>query len=64
MSVGLIGKKVVMTQVFTDTGEAVPATVIEAGSCIVVQRKTKDRDGYEAIQLGFQEKHKNVKNIN
>ncbi len=61
MSVGLIGRKAGMTQVFTDTGEAVPATVIEAGPCTIIQRKTKDRDGYEAIQVGFQEKKKNVK---
>ena len=61
MSIGLIGKKISMTQVFADTGEAMPATVIEAGPCTVIQRKTKDMDGYDAIQLGFEEKKKNVK---
>ena len=59
--VGLIGKKVGMTQVFTDAGEALPATVMEAGPCTVIQRKTKDKDGYSAIQLGFEEKKRNVK---
>jgi large subunit ribosomal protein L3 len=50
---GLIGKKLGMTQIFTDDGEAVGVTVVEAGPCPVVQVKTADRDGYEAIQLGF-----------
>ena len=58
---GLIGKKIGMTQVFTDTGDAVPATVMEAGPCTVIQRKTRDKDGYEAIQLGFEEKKKKLK---
>lgn len=61
MNVGLIGKKVSMTQVFEESGEVVPVTVIEAGPCPVVQKKTKDSDGYEALQLGFGEKKKNVK---
>jgi large subunit ribosomal protein L3 len=61
MDVGLIGKKVGMTQVFEDSGEAVPVTVIEAGPCPVIQKKTKGTDGYEALQLGFGEKKKNVK---
>lgn len=50
---GLIGKKLGMTQIFTDDGEAVAVTVIEAGPCPVVQVKTAEHDGYEAIQLGF-----------
>jgi large subunit ribosomal protein L3 len=52
---GILGKKVGMTQVFDDTGEAIPVTVIEAGPCYVTQIKTEKRDGYEAIQLGFGE---------
>ena len=51
---GMIGKKVGMTQIFTENGIAVPVTVIECGPCYVVNKKTKDRDGYDAIQLGFQ----------
>lgn len=50
---GLIGKKLGMTQVFNEAGEAVPVTVIEAGPCTVVQVKTPERDGYQAVQLGF-----------
>ncbi len=53
MSIGLIGKKVGMTQLFDENGKAVPVTVIEAGPCPVVQRKTAGSDGYEAIQIGF-----------
>jgi large subunit ribosomal protein L3 len=52
---GLIGRKVGMTQIFTDEGAVVPVTVLRAGPCVVVQRKTSDRDGYEAAQLGFVE---------
>jgi large subunit ribosomal protein L3 len=52
---GLIGIKVGMTQVFDDKGNVVPVTVIKAGPCVVVQNKTKDADGYEAVQLGFVE---------
>jgi large subunit ribosomal protein L3 len=50
---GLIGRKLGMTQVFQDNGVVVPVTVIEAGPCVVVQRKTEERDGYEAVQLGL-----------
>jgi large subunit ribosomal protein L3 len=49
----ILGKKVGMTQVFTDQGLAVPVTVIEAGPCHVVQKKTVEKDGYSAIQVGF-----------
>jgi large subunit ribosomal protein L3 len=50
---GLIGKKIGMTRVFTEEGVAVPVTVVEAGPCPVVQVKTPESDGYDAIQLGF-----------
>ncbi len=50
---GIIGRKLGMTQIFLDEGQVMPVTVVQAGPCYVVQRKTKDRDGYEAIQLGF-----------
>ena len=52
MSKGILGKKIGMTQVFDD-GRAVPVTVVEAGPCFVVQKKTVDNDGYNAIQVGF-----------
>ena len=52
---GIIGKKVGMTQVFDDRGEVIPVTVIEAGPCYVAQIKTVERDGYTAVQLGFDE---------
>ena len=51
----IIGKKVGMTQIFDDNGRVVPVTVIEAGPCVVVQKKTDEKDGYESVQLGFQE---------
>jgi len=50
---GIIGKKVGMTQVFTEDGMVVPVTVVEAGPCTVVQKKTSDKDGYDAVQIGF-----------
>jgi large subunit ribosomal protein L3 len=53
MKKGLIGKKLGMTQVFWDDGSVIPVTAIEAGPCVVVQKKATDGDGYEAIQLGF-----------
>jgi large subunit ribosomal protein L3 len=52
---GIIGKKVGMTQIFDDRGEVIPVTVIEAGPCFVAQIKTVERDGYTAIQMGFEE---------
>jgi len=52
---GLIGIKVGMTQVFEENGAVVPATVIKAGPCVVVQKKVKDKDGYDAVQLGLVE---------
>jgi large subunit ribosomal protein L3 len=52
---GILGKKVGMTQIFSERGEVIPVTVIEAGPCFVAQVKTVERDGYTAVQLGFEE---------
>jgi large subunit ribosomal protein L3 len=52
---GLIGRKVGMTQIFDDAGVARPVTVIEAGPCYVTQIKTSEKDGYSAVQIGFEE---------
>ncbi|MCL2068572.1 MAG: 50S ribosomal protein L3 [Oscillospiraceae bacterium] len=49
----IIGKKIGMTQIFDETGKVVPVTVVEAGPCVVVQKKTSENDGYEAVQIGF-----------
>ena len=49
----IIGKKIGMTQLFDENGNIVPVTVVEAGPCVVVQRKTTENDGYEAVQIGF-----------
>ena len=56
---GLIGRKVGMTSIYSAEGKATPCTVIEAGPCVVTQLKTQDRDGYEAVQLGFGERKEN-----
>lgn len=53
MKKAIIAKKIGMTQVFTENGALVPVTVLEAGPCVVVQKKTAENDGYEAIQVGF-----------
>ena len=53
MKKGIVGKKIGMTQIFTEDGRLIPVTVIEAGPCPVVQKKTMEKDGYEAIQVGF-----------
>lgn len=53
MTTGLIGKKIGMTRLFTEDGRWIDVTVLEAGPCTVVQRKTKEKDGYDAVQLGF-----------
>ena len=53
MKKGIIGKKIGMTQIFDDKGKVVPVTVVEAGPCVVVQKKTLENDGYEAVQVGF-----------
>ena len=57
MVTGIIGRKVGMTQVFETDGTVVPATVIKAGPCVVVQAKTAQTDGYEAVQLGLVDEH-------
>lgn len=60
---GIIGRKIGMTSIFSAEGKSLPCTVIEAGPCVVTQVKTQDRDGYEAVQLGFGErKEKNTPN--
>ena len=51
----IIGKKVGMSQIFDENGRVIPVTVIEAGPCAVVQKKTAEKDGYEAVQLGFED---------
>ena len=53
MKKGLIGKKIGMTQIFDENGKSIPVTVVEAGPCVVTQKKTMENDGYEAIQVGF-----------
>lgn len=60
MAKGLLGKKIGMTQIFSPEGRAIPVTVIEAGPCVVVQKKTAEVDGYEAVQLGFGEKRERL----
>ncbi|TVQ05975.1 MAG: 50S ribosomal protein L3 [Leptolyngbya sp. DLM2.Bin27] len=55
MAVGILGKKLGMTQIFDEAGNAIPVTVVQAGPCVVTQVKTKDTDGYTAVQLGFDE---------
>ena len=62
MQKGIIGKKIGMTQIFDEAGKFIPVTVVEAGPCVVVQKKTVENDGYAAVQLGFgdlKEKHTN-----
>jgi len=60
---GIIGKKIGMTSIFSVEGKALPCTMIEAGPCVVTQVKTQDRDGYDAVQLGFgSKKEKNTPN--
>lgn len=53
MKKAIIGRKIGMTQIFDEQGKVVPVTVVEAGPCVVVQKKTNENDGYEAVQLGF-----------
>ena len=55
MEKAIIGKKVGMTQIFDEAGKVIPVTVIQAGPCTVVQKKTEEKDGYTAVQLGFEE---------
>jgi large subunit ribosomal protein L3 len=56
MAIGILGRKVGMTQIYDESGQVVPVTVIEAGPCDVLQVRTVERDGYEAVQLGFSDK--------
>lgn len=56
MTKGILGKKLGMTQLFAEDGTVIPVTVIEAGPCVVLQKKDKDNDGYEAIQVGYGDK--------
>lgn len=61
MQKGIIGKKIGMTQIFDEAGKVIPVTVVEAGPCVVVQKKTVENDGYASVQLGFGEiNEKNV----
>lgn len=53
MKKGIIGKKIGMTQIFDENGKVIPVTVIEAGPCVVTQKKTVENDGYDAVQVGF-----------
>lgn len=59
--IGILGKKLGMTQIFTGDGKMIPVTVVEAGPCCVVQVKTLEKDGYEAVKIGFQEIKKEKK---
>ena len=60
MSIGIIGKKLGMTQVYAPDGKAIPVTVVQAGPCVVVQRKTKAKDGYDAVQLGLDDRDRDL----
>ncbi|MDL2294569.1 50S ribosomal protein L3 [Ruminococcaceae bacterium OttesenSCG-928-D13] len=62
MQKGLIGKKIGMTQIFNEAGKVVPVTVVQAGPCVIVQKKTVESDGYEAVQIGYGEV--SVKRVN
>ena len=62
MEKAILGKKLGMTQVFDSNGIVVPVTVVEAGPCVVVQKKTKEVDGYEAVVVGFGDIRENLKN--
>ena len=55
MKTAIIGKKVGMTQIFDEAGKVVPVTVIEAGPCVVTAKATAEKEGYDAVQLGFQD---------
>lgn len=60
MTIGILGRKVGMTQIFDDTGRAVPVTVLQAGPCRVLQLRTVENDGYEAMQIGFLDKRRQL----
>ena len=55
MKKGIIGKKIGMTQLFDEKGNVIPVTVISAGPCVVVAKKTADKEGYDSVQLGYQD---------
>ena len=55
MEKAIIGRKIGMSQIFDEAGKVIPVTVIEAGPCVVTQKKTEEKDGYNAVQLGFQD---------
>ncbi len=58
MSIGLLGKKLGMTQLYNNQGEVIPATVVQAGPCSILQIKDQEKDGYSAIQIGFEDRKK------
>ena len=62
MAIGILGRKVGMTQLYDESGKVVPVTVIQAGPCDVLQIRTQERDGYEAVQLGFADKPRRLAN--
>jgi large subunit ribosomal protein L3 len=59
---GILGKKIGMTSIFDEKGETIPCTIIEAGPCYITQIKTKDKDGYDAVQFGFEDKKERLVN--
>ena len=62
MKKAIIAKKIGMTQVFAEDGRLVPVTVLEAGPCAVIQKKTVENDGYEAVQVGFADQREKLAN--
>ena len=62
MTKGILGRKIGMTQVFAENGDLIPVTVIEAAPNVVLQKKTSENDGYEAIQIGFDDKREKLAN--
>ena len=62
MAKGILGRKIGMTQIFAENGELIPVTVIEATPNVVLQKKTVETDGYEAVQLGFDDKREKLAN--
>jgi large subunit ribosomal protein L3 len=62
MKKAILGKKLGMTQIFDENGKVIPVTVVEAGPCVVVQKKTVEKDGYDAIQVGFGEIRETLRN--
>ena len=62
MAIGILGRKVGMTQIYDEAGQVIPVTVIEAGPCDVLLVRTKERDGYEAVQIGFADKPRRLAN--